>query len=364
MTLATDAETAVRAAVAGNPSTPPEILTRLASDAEATVVMGVAKNPSATSGVLQTIVDHHGEKRHEMDSVARIVLGGDLLAEVAANPQTPPGALQMLADSRNAVRAAVAGNPSTPSRVLDELARTVHEHVWLKGSPDMKRLDPEHERDRILSAIVRNPSSSLGTLQFLSSGDWAARKTTTRSEREDGHTTRWTIWDPRATEGAQKDKASWVRGEISRRQWRGDTDLPTRLRFRFERRRGAGNSGRPCMDADDSVRSAVAANRSTPAGAFMDLVGDPVARGPDGRSDRFASSGRRAQSSMPLEELYRDAYERLAVDEVAADVRAALVENTVSLLGSSLGACAREACHSTMRSQVREVHWLRSYLAA
>ena len=161
-------------------------------------------------------------------------------------PKTPPGALQMLADSRNAVRAAVAGNPSTPSHVLDELARTVHEHVWLKGSPDMRRLDPEHERDRILSAIVRNPSSSLRTLQFLSSGDWAARKTTTRSEREDGHTTTWTIWDPKATEAAQKDKASWVRGEISKRQWGADTDLRDSPSVRFQRRHDAGNIGRPC----------------------------------------------------------------------------------------------------------------------
>ncbi|WP_416957910.1 hypothetical protein ACNKF0_09780 [Nocardioides sp. T5] len=360
VTLATDAETTVRAAVAGNPSTPPEILTRLASDAEASVVMAVAKNPSATSGVLQTIVDHHGEQRHGVDSASRIVLGGDLLAQVAANPRTPPEALQILADSRNSVRAAVAGNPSTPSHVLDELARTVHEHVWLKGSPDMKRLDPEHERDRILSAIVRNPSSSLGTLQFLSSGDWAARKTTTRSEREDGHTTRWTIWDPKATEGAQKDKASWVRGEISRRQWRGDSDLPTRLRFATNGDAAPAILADLAMDADDSVRSAVAANRSTPHGAFMNLVGDPVAEvriaaatasHPPADTHKFHATLR--------EELYRDAYERLAVDEVA-DVRAALVENNV-IFWRVLSAPVREKLVFDDEIPVREA-LARSYL--
>lgn len=324
--LATATETAVRAAVAGNPSTPPEILRRLASDAEVTVVMGVAKNPSATSGVLQTIVDHHGEKRHELDSVARIVLGGDLLAEVAANPQTPPAALQVLADSRNAVRAAVAGNPSTPSSVLDELARTIHEHVWLKGSPDMKRLDAEHERDRILSAIVRNPSSSLGTLQFLSSGDWAARKTTTRSEREDGHTTTWTIWDPKATEAAQKDKSSWVLGEISKRQWGVGMDLRSRLEFASNDHTTPDILDELAQDSDDAVREAVAANPSTHRGAFLALARDSAhgvrlaaagASHPPAASDRF----------YLLERHYQEAFELLATDD-QADVRAAVVENS------------------------------------
>lgn len=335
VTLATDAEKAVRAAVAGNPSTPPEILTRLACDAEATVVMGVAKNPSATSGVLQTIVDRQGEKRHELNSMEWLLLGCDFIVEVAANPKTPPGALQMLADSRDPVRQAVAGNPSTPSRVLDELARTVHENVSLEGEPVRTRrdrlgrlVDPEQWRDWILSEIVSNPSSSIGTLQFLSSGDWVARKTTTRSEREDGHTTTWTVSDPQATEAARKEAASWVREVISSRQWRGDTDLPTRLRFATNGDAAPAILADLAMDADDSVRSAVAANRSTPVGAFLDLVGDSVAEVRIGAATASHPPADGRKFDAPREELYRDAYERLAGDEVAA-VRAALVENTV-----------------------------------
>lgn len=367
VTLATDGETAVRAAVAGNPSTPPEILTRLACDAEATVVMGVAKNPSATSSALQAVVDRQGEKRHELNSDEWLLLGCDLLVEVAANPKTPPGALQMLADSRDPVRKAVAGNPSTPSRVLDELARTVHQNVSLEGEPERTRrdrlgrlVDPEFWRDRILSEIVSNPSSSLGTLQFLSSGDWVARKTTTRSEREDGHTTTWTVSDPRATEGARKEAASWVREVISRRQWRGDADLPTRLRFATNGDAAPAILADLAVDADDSVRSAVAANRSTPEGAFMDLVGDPVAEVRIAAATASHSPADAHKFDVTRrEELYRDAYERLAGDEVAA-VRAALVENTV-IFWIVLSERVREELAFDDEIEVREA-LARSYL--
>ena len=326
VTLATDLESKVRAAVAGNPSTPPAILIRLAADSDVEVVMGVVRNEGATSDVLQQVVARHGEKRLEQDGVERIILGGDLLAEVAKNPNTPPAALETLADSRNTVRAAVAGNPSTPPGVLDELARTVHEHVWHKGSPDMQRVTAEGERVRILDAIVRNPASTLGTLRFLSRGDWAARCTTKRSEREDGHTTTWTIWDPKATEAAQKDKANWVLGEISKRQWRSSADIKDRLAFASDGHTSSDILDELAQDTDETVRRAVAANPSTRQGAFLRLAGDPVH---DVRLAAASASHPPAASNQfhLLDAYYQDAFELLATDE-DADVRAAVVENS------------------------------------
>jgi len=356
--LATDAESSVRAAIASNESTPPEILMRLASDADCRVVMGVVRNEGATSAVLQQVVDRHAERRHEKDAVGGIILGGDLLAEVAKNPNTPPGALEILADSRNAIRAAVAGNPSTPPNVLDALARTVREHVRLKGSPDMQSLDPEDERERILYAIVRNPTSSLETLQFLSRGDWVAGRTTTVSEREDGHTTNWTIWDSEATAAARQDMASWVLGEISKRQWSSGMDLGTRLKFAANGHTSSDILDALAQDSDDNVRRAVAANPSTRRDAFLHLAGDSVhavrlaaanASHPPAASDRF----------YLRDAHYKDAFELLATDE-QADVRAAVVANS-DAFWSVLSEQAQERLVFDSSTEVREA-LVRSYL--
>lgn len=357
--LATDADSAVRAAVAGNVSAPPEILVRLATDTDCKVVMGVVKNPSTTSGVLQTVVDRYGAERHELDSVSRIKFGGDILAEVAANPRTPSATLEVLVDSRNAVRAAVAGNASTPTHVLDQLARTVREHVGLQGDPDRNSLDPEHERERILDAIVRNPASSLGTLRFLSHGDWVAGRTTTRSERDDGHTIHWTIWDREATEAAQKDKRDWVLAEISKREWDSGADLRRRLEFASNGHTDADILDQLAQDPDDSVRLAVAANPSTRHDAFLRLAGDFVipirlaaasASHPPAASDRFNLR----------DQHYRDAFELLASDG-EADVRAAIVAN-ISVFWCVISASTRERLVFDRAPQV-QVSLASSYLA-
>lgn len=370
--LAEDTEAKVREVAAGNASTPAEILARLAADDEQAVVAAVARNEEATGAVLQRIVDVHGAKRHDDEQrYSSILAGGDPLIEVAKNPKTSAEALRLLVDSRNAIRGAIALNPHAAADVLDEIARTVHRDVWAKRP---NNLSLEYERERILDAVVSNPSSAIGTLQFLSAGDWVTRRTATKSEREDGRTVSWKIWNPAATEAAKEDKARSVRAEISRRQWQGCGSKASRLVFADNGDTAPEILAELARDADDSVRRAVAANRSTPRDAFLTLASDAVvsvrlaaasATHPDDVSAKHGSPGGR-------ERWYQEAFERLAQDD-DPQVRATVVSN-VEVFWKVLSPQVRESVvfdadvqvrAALARSYVRQDHsWIRDPLSS
>ena len=136
----------------------------------------------------------------------------------------------------------------------------------------------------------------------------------------------WTIWDPKATEAAQKDKSDWVLGEISKRRWGAGKDLRHRLEFASSSHTTPDILDELAQDPDAAIREAVAANPSTRRGAFLKLARDSVHRvrlaaasasHPPPASDRFHL----------LDQYYQEAFELLAAD-AQADVRVAIVGNS------------------------------------
>lgn len=135
-------------AVAANPSTPSEALSRLAQDRRLGVRAMVAANPSTPSEALGGLVDLAARPH------ARV------RAAVAANPATPAAALERLSgDFEWRVRRDVAANPSTG---LEGLRR-------LGAGPDP---DPE-----VRWQVASNPSTPPDVLRRLRPADaeWGFR---------------------------------------------------------------------------------------------------------------------------------------------------------------------------------------------
>ncbi|WP_457596089.1 hypothetical protein [Hydrogenimonas sp.] len=97
-----------RWAVAKNPHTPVEVLTKLADDEVNLVRALVATNPNTPAEVLQRLF---GDEKIVRDGLS-------------GNPNTPAKLLKILADdSDKMVRMRVSENPGTPEEVLEKLTR-------------------------------------------------------------------------------------------------------------------------------------------------------------------------------------------------------------------------------------------------
>jgi hypothetical protein len=103
-----------RWAVAKNPHTPVEVLTKLAKDEVNLVRALVATNPNTPAAVLQNLF---GDEK--------IVRNG-----LSGNPNTPVKLLKILADDGDKmVRMRVAENPSTPPEVLEKMMQDAEPNV-------------------------------------------------------------------------------------------------------------------------------------------------------------------------------------------------------------------------------------------
>ncbi len=103
-----------RWAVAKNPHTPVEVLTKLAKDEVNLVRALVATNPNTPSSVLQTLF---GDEKIVRDGLS-------------GNPNTPTKILKTLADdSDKMVRMRVAENPATPTELLERLMKDADPNV-------------------------------------------------------------------------------------------------------------------------------------------------------------------------------------------------------------------------------------------
>lgn len=354
--LVADADSTVRKAVAGNASVPPELLMRLAVDDVADVVAAVAANASATGPVLTKIVNDQlarraGRPARPAYSTERDTFPLEALISAGANSNTPDEALSVLVSSvagifaqsssprderrlaeEARVWAAVARNDKASPDVLEAVARSAHRELWMKGDPDRVPCDLEAARERILSDIVDNRGSGAGTLEFLSDGEWVSRRTTTRSERDDGRTITWTIWDDSATAAAKADMARKVRREISRRSWLREDSHADRIGFATNPDASPEILDELANDPAGAVRRAVAANRSTPAAAFARLAADTeisvrVAAANASHPDAAIREHERyGYAREPREVEYRDGFESLAHD-VDPVVRAAVASN-------------------------------------
>ncbi|MBC9944352.1 hypothetical protein ICL81_07490 [Leucobacter sp. cx-328] len=369
--LASDADPKIREIVASNSITPVELLLRSATDDVPAVVRATAIHPKATAAVLDRVVKDQLERRKNARS--KSAYSRDLpnfslrpLYAVAANPRTDKDTLRTLADSVDralndnlgysrdetaierevGVWTSIAGNPSATDDLLDKIARAVHEMVWTKTDPDRGRIGLESLRELTLKSVVKNPSVSVATLDFLSSGDWVARRTTKRSEREDGHTTTWKVWDRPATAAAKQDMASAVKKELSRLQWRDTSNSKNRLEFASNPEVSLEILEELSGDSDVAVRSAVAGNPSTDPKMFHVLVADPAtevrlaaaaATHPDLASVRHESY---LNAANTRESCYRTAFEYLAQDQDAT-VRSAVADN-LSVFWNTLSQEARD----------------------
>ena len=103
-----------RWAVAKNPHTPAEVLTKLAGDEVNLVRALVATNPNTPAAVLQSLF---GDEKIVRDGLS-------------GNPATPPKLLKILADdSDRMVRMRIAENPSAPIELLEKLMNDTDENV-------------------------------------------------------------------------------------------------------------------------------------------------------------------------------------------------------------------------------------------
>ena len=148
----------VRVAMSENPTTPPEVLTKLSEDEEERVRVGVAENPATLPEVLTKL----------SEDKARVRVG------VASNPATPPEVLAKLSDDEDPyVPIWVASNPSTPPEVLTKLSddgdwdvrQNVAEH--LSTPPDILfKLSGDEEND-VKEAARYNPKYPAALRQLL-----------------------------------------------------------------------------------------------------------------------------------------------------------------------------------------------------
>lgn len=105
--LSEDPVVEVRSAVAGNASTPVDVLWRLADDASEAVRAGVARNPAAPAYLLEELVEDRG---------------AGVRAGVAANPAAGDLLGRLVYDPSEEVRRAVAGNPAVGPDLLEAMA--------------------------------------------------------------------------------------------------------------------------------------------------------------------------------------------------------------------------------------------------
>lgn len=122
-----------RAMVAGNPSTPKELVSSAVHDEDSWVRQHAAKNPELSSAqVAQLARDKDSKVRrslaantHTAEQLGALSNDSDdfIRSSVARNPGTNAEALRRLADdSFHAVRNAVAEHPNTPRSVLETIA--------------------------------------------------------------------------------------------------------------------------------------------------------------------------------------------------------------------------------------------------
>lgn len=140
--LSRDSFSLVRAKIAKNTHTPPELLTILAKDEEAGVRAAVAENPNTPISVLTLLSKDLKDLKD---------LNGLVLYKVADNLHTPPEVLSILAkNDNNGIRDHVARNPNTPTSVLTLLSKDSDRSVCIGVANNI------HTPTEVLSTLASN----------------------------------------------------------------------------------------------------------------------------------------------------------------------------------------------------------------
>ena len=155
--LAQDSSELVRRRVAGNPSTPIDILFALLEDPDCWVAWNLAQNRAASPELL-------------IELAARRLF----LEKVASNHRSPGRLLAQLArEPDQGIREAVAVNPMTPASVLEELAGASELRVrWCVARNTsaagalLERLASDSE-EKVRQAVARNRNTPAATKRAL-----------------------------------------------------------------------------------------------------------------------------------------------------------------------------------------------------
>ena len=171
----------VRAAIAGNTSTPISLLEILAGDKEQVVRNAVANNPATPSNMCQLVLERLAN--HEADQARCIAAGATT---------TPISLLERLAVDESAnVRLAVAENPATPAALrlallerLAEIKGRKHDEIRLAVAlnsatpPDALERLAGDTRPAVRQAVAIHPKTSIMVLKRLAEDKaWAVRST-------------------------------------------------------------------------------------------------------------------------------------------------------------------------------------------
>lgn len=166
--LLASANDGIRRGVASNPSTPPELLSKLAEEQwYDPICQRVASNPSTPPDALALLA---GSENYSV------------LRSVAENPSTPPEELAWLAEPNEhhdkSFREYVASNPSAPPLLLAELARDSDANVQKRAAknpstPPHVLTEPAKENHFVQQRVALNPSAPPETLaKLICNGGW------------------------------------------------------------------------------------------------------------------------------------------------------------------------------------------------
>jgi 3-methyladenine DNA glycosylase AlkC len=301
--VAASTEWLVRAAVARNSGTPPNILKKLSGDPHPVVralaagAVGLAESRSAVVEVehANTVLDD-ARVTKEVQKLFKGTKGEYARRRFAQHKNTPVALLEALAkDEHWVVRSSVAGNPNTPVAVLDALAQEWDQYVPI--------------------AVAENPNTPVALLETLVRGDEGVSGSVAKNPNT-----------PIAVlEALAKDDAPYVRGSVAQNPNTPIAVLDVLLEALANddashvRRVVAQNPNAPVAlfealanDEASDVRRAVAENPNTPAAVLAALANDE------------ASDVRRAVARNPNTPVA--ILEALANDE-ASDVRRAVARN-------------------------------------
>lgn len=183
-----DYEYAIHAAVADNKNTPPEVLAKLSNDDQGASVRGnVARNPNTPVDILEKLADdkdylvrsdvaHNENAPVELLKYLATDSDGHVRNSVASNPNTPEDVLRSLAtDTEGTVLMNLARNSNLPADLIETLSRNSNSYVraYIASNPatppEILRVlarDSDPYAD-VKAKVAENPNTPLDVLESL-----------------------------------------------------------------------------------------------------------------------------------------------------------------------------------------------------
>lgn len=152
--------------LSSNPSTPPDVLSQIAwipvTPSETRIIERLAKNPSITPETFEKLLNHDFDfsfhlflnpncPPHYLELEQTRVEPSQVKEAIARNPKTPRDSLEFLATEKDLqILSSVAGNPNTPSETLSGLYYSHAENYEYPRSTETQNL--------LMQNLIMNPS--------------------------------------------------------------------------------------------------------------------------------------------------------------------------------------------------------------